>query len=226
MIYSHLTLLLISLLFLHHINTTNPILQILAMPISHLCAHFLLIFIGITSATSLHPDFPIKEATIKDLQIALQENKLTSKELVQFYLQQIHKLNPILRAVIEVNPDALEQANEADKRRAKAKKGDSVKVSWLAGIPILLKDNIATKDRLNTTAGSYALLGSVVPRDAGVVKRLRKAGAVILGKATLSEWANFRSNSAPSGWSARGGQGQASPLFCLCITLHHKIHKS
>uniref|UniRef100_A0A2N9IKH7 Amidase domain-containing protein n=1 Tax=Fagus sylvatica TaxID=28930 RepID=A0A2N9IKH7_FAGSY len=81
-------------------------------------------------------------------------------------------------------------------------------LSALHGIPILLKDNIATKDKLNTTAGSYALLGSVVPRDAGVVTKLRKAGAIILGKASLSEWSYWRSNAAPSGWNARGGQGK------------------
>ncbi|XP_056682347.1 probable amidase At4g34880 [Spinacia oleracea] len=170
---------------------------------------FLLILLSISSATSLDPNFKIKEATIKDLQIAFHQNKLTSKELVKLYLEQIQKLNPILRAVIEVNPDALKQAEEADSRREKAKKCNLVKEApGLDGIPILLKDNIATKDKLNTTAGSYALLGSVVPRDAGVVKRLRQAGAIILGKASLSEWANFRSTAAPSGWCARGGQGQ------------------
>ena len=81
-------------------------------------------------------------------------------------------------------------------------------LSMLHGIPILVKDNIATKDKLNTTAGSYSLLGSVVPRDADIVTRLRKAGAIILGKASLSEWSQFRSYNAPSGWSARGGQGK------------------
>ncbi|XP_021773129.1 putative amidase C869.01 isoform X3 [Chenopodium quinoa] len=174
------------------------------MSTSYSLIHFLLIILSLTSAASLNTNFPIKEATIKDLQTAFLQNKLTSRELIQFYLRRIQKLNPILRAVIEVNPDALEQADEADNRRTKAKKCQS----GLDGIPILLKDNIATKDKLNTTAGSYALLGSVVPRDAGVVKRLRQAGAIILGKASLSEWANFRSSSAPSGWCARGGQGQ------------------
>ncbi|KAL0334613.1 UNVERIFIED_CONTAM: putative amidase [Sesamum radiatum] len=94
---------------------------------------------------------------------------------------------------------------EADQEK-KAKLPGSL--SRLHGIPILLKDNISTKDKLNTTAGSLALFGSVVPRDAGVVTKLRKAGAIILGKASLSEWANFRSLTAPSGWSARGGQGK------------------
>ncbi|XP_056689353.1 probable amidase At4g34880 isoform X2 [Spinacia oleracea] len=183
------------------------------MSISNSLTKLLLFLLGISPITFLHPKFPIKEATIQDLQTAFQQNKLTSKELVQFYLQQIQKLNPTLRAVIEVNPDALKQAEEADRRRAKLNKGHhsslyKAATSLLDGIPILLKDNIATKDKLNTTAGSYALLGSVVPRDAGVVKRLRKAGAIILGKASLSEWANFRSTAAPGGWCARGGQGQ------------------
>jgi amidase len=114
-------------------------------------------------------------------------------------------VSPTLKGVLEVNPDALFQADKADQERhAHA----PISLSPLHGIPILLKDNIATKDKLNTTAGSYALLGSVVPRDAGVAAKLRKAGAIILGKASLSEWSNFRSNNAPSGWSGRGGQGK------------------
>lgn len=103
---------------------------------------------------------------------------------------EIHRLNPILRGVIEVNPDALLQADKADyERKAKF----PVSLMGLHGIPILLKDIIATRDKMNTTAGSFALLKSVVPRDAGVVRKLRKAGAVILGKASQSEWSGFRS---------------------------------
>ncbi|BBG92432.1 Amidase family protein [Prunus dulcis] len=132
-------------------------------------------------------------------------NQLTSRQLVQFYLGEITRLNPFLKGVIEVNPDALDLAEKADYERKT--KPPSVPLSKLHGIPILVKDNTATKDKLNTTAGSYALLGSVVPRDAGVVTKLREAGAIILGKASLSEWSNWRSNSAPSGWNARGGQG-------------------
>ncbi|KAL6270791.1 hypothetical protein ACE6H2_027702 [Prunus campanulata] len=147
----------------------------------------------------------IREATIDDIQLAFKHNQLTSKQLVQFYLGEITRLNPFLKGVIEVNPDALDLAQKADYERKT--KPPSVPLSKLHGIPILVKDNTATKDKLNTTAGSYALLGSVVPRDAGVVTKLRKAGAIILGKASLSEWSNWRSNSAPSGWSARGGQG-------------------
>ncbi|XP_021742277.1 putative amidase C869.01 isoform X2 [Chenopodium quinoa] len=198
--------LLLIILILEQIYTSTKLAILVksAMSTSYSLIHFLLIILSIKSAASLNTNFPIKEATIKDLQTAFLQNKITSKGLVEFYLRRIQKLNPILRAVIEVNPDALKQAEEADRRRTKAKKCQS----GLDGIPILLKDNIATKDKLNTTAGSYALLGSVVPRDAGVVKRLRQAGAIILGKASLSEWANYRSSSAPSGWCARGGQGQ------------------
>ena len=111
-----------------------------------------------------------------------------------------------------MNPNALFQANKAD-HESKSKAPGSL--SPLHGIPILLKDNITTKDKLNTMTISYALLRSVVPRDTGVVTKLRKAGAIILGKATLSEWSYYRSNSAPSGWSARGGQGKVSVRILL-----------
>ncbi|GMN48690.1 hypothetical protein TIFTF001_017851 [Ficus carica] len=147
----------------------------------------------------------IGEATIYDLQLALKHKQISSRQLVEFYLDEIRRLNPVLNAVIEVNPDALYQADKADYER---NTNDYRAYSGLHGIPVLLKDNIGTKDELNTTAGSFALLGSVVPRDAGVVTKLRKAGAIILGKASLSEWAHFRSLTAPNGWSARGGQGK------------------
>lgn len=144
-----------------------------------------------------------------DLQVAFKQNKLTSRQLVEFYLEEIKRLNPILKGVLEVNPDAVFHADKADRER-KAKAAVLSSLSKLHGIPILVKDNIATKDKMNTTAGSFALLGSVVPRHAGVVRKLRKAGAIILGKATLSEWSYFRSDQAPSAWSARGGQGLVS----------------
>ncbi|KAI9115157.1 hypothetical protein K1719_014170 [Acacia pycnantha] len=147
----------------------------------------------------------IPEATVSDLQLAFHRNQLNSRQLVDFYIQQIHKLNPVLKGVLELNPDALAQADRADQERRRAGHRPLPK---LHGIPILVKDNIATKDKMNTTAGSYALLGSVVSRDAGVVSKLRKAGAIILGKATLSEWSYARGNNIPSGWSARGGQGK------------------
>ncbi|CAL5072746.1 unnamed protein product [Urochloa decumbens] len=143
--------------------------------------------------------FEFEEATVDAIQLGFRNGTLTSTALVRFYLDRIARLNPRLRAVIEVNPGALAQAARADAERRRQASGGA-----LHGVPVLLKDNIATRDRLNTTAGSLALLGSVVPRDAGVVARLRAAGAVILGKANPSEWSNFRRVDA--GWSARGGQ--------------------
>ncbi|XVF45484.1 hypothetical protein PTKIN_Ptkin02bG0210300 [Pterospermum kingtungense] len=159
-----------------------------------------------TMLSSGSSSFSIKEATVHDLQLAFAKGQLTSRQLVEFYIEEIHRLNPLLRGVIEVNPDALYQADKADKDRKAKSPGASL--GGLHGIPILLKDNIATKDKMNTTAGSLALLGSIVPRDAGVVTRLRKSGAIILGKASLSEWAHYRDNNAPSGWCAVSGQGR------------------
>ncbi|KAA8528757.1 hypothetical protein F0562_036112 [Nyssa sinensis] len=163
---------------------------------------FVLLISGFIIANSSQ-GFEIEEGTISDIQTAFKENKLTSRKLVEFYLKQIQNLNPIVHGVIEVNPDALSQADKADQERRYGILGS---FSMLHGIPILVKDSIATKDKLNTTAGSFALLGSIVPCDAGVVKRLRRAGAVILGKASLNEWSGLRS--AISGWSARGGLGK------------------
>ncbi|XP_047328960.1 probable amidase At4g34880 [Impatiens glandulifera] len=169
-----------------------------------------LLIIVLLSSPALN-SFSIKEATVYELQLAFRKNELTSTQLVEFYLKEIEKLNPLLKGIIEVNPDALSQANEVDIERISMKKKKKVTIASLYslhGIPILLKDNIATKDKLNTTAGSFALLNSVVAKDAGVVKKLRNGGAIILGKASLSEWANFRSLNAPNGWSGRGGQGK------------------
>ncbi|KAL2477079.1 Amidase family protein [Forsythia ovata] len=171
---------------------------------SSFCLLLVLSGLIISSAIS-GQDFTLEEATIKDIQRAFTEKKLTSHQLVDYYLHRITTLNPVLRSVIEVNPDALHQADQADLVRER--NNDSHRfLGDMHGIPVLLKDSIATKDKLNTTAGSYALLGSVVPRDAGVVERLRNAGAVILGKASMSEWYHFRSLSIPNGWCARSGQ--------------------
>ncbi|KAL5856059.1 hypothetical protein ACOSQ3_005894 [Xanthoceras sorbifolium] len=148
--------------------------------------------------------FSIEEATISQLQLAFQQNRLTSRQLVEFYLGEIDRLNPVLRGVIEVNPDALHLADKADQER-KAKSPSSLQLG-LHGIPVLVKDNIATKDKMNTTAGSFALLGSIVPRNAFVVTKLIEAGAIILGKASLTEWANARI--IPNGWCARSGRGR------------------
>lgn len=158
---------------------------------------------GSGTITAKRPKITIEEATVDDLQLAFKLKTLTSRQLVLFYLDQIRKLNKNLGGVIEVNPDALSQADIADKQRCEC----NHTLPKLHGIPILLKDNIATKDKLNTTAGSFALFRSIVPRDAGVVSKLRRSGAVILGKASLTEWCHFRSFRAPSGWSARGSQG-------------------
>ncbi|KAL9244871.1 hypothetical protein vseg_018590 [Gypsophila vaccaria] len=166
-----------------------------------------------SSSSSHKPEkFQVIEATIEQIQRAFHENKLTSKDLVDFYLKRINDLNPTLRAVIEVNPDATEEAREADKRREMARKGGGGETGfplggWLHGVPIMIKDNVGTKGKLNTTNGSFALFGSKVSRQSGVLKRLRKVGAIVIGKSSLSEWAHFRSFSIPNGWSARGGQG-------------------
>uniref|UniRef100_A0A0D9ZH61 Amidase domain-containing protein n=1 Tax=Oryza glumipatula TaxID=40148 RepID=A0A0D9ZH61_9ORYZ len=176
--------------------------------------------------------FQIEEATVDDIQIGFRNGSLTSKQLVLFYLDRIARLNPLLHAVIEVNPDALAQASRADAERRRAASPSSSSsgscCGGLHGVPVLLKDSIATRDRLNTTAGSLALLGSVVRRDAGVVRRLRRAGAVVLGKANLDEWANFRTIQGTGGWSARGGQGRVRLSYLLSLAnfaigfFHHK----
>ncbi|KZP00703.1 amidase signature enzyme [Calocera viscosa TUFC12733] len=145
------------------------------------------------------------EATFVELQNGLDYGDFTSVDLVTAYFQRIAEVNTqgaTLRAVIETNPSALAQATELDwERQVYGKR------SPLHGLPIIVKDNIATmaSDGMNTTAGSYALLGSIVPGDSTVAEKLRRAGAIILGKANLSEWAHFRGNLA-SGWSGRGGQ--------------------
>ncbi len=153
-------------------------------------------------------------ADIETLQDAMQDGELTAVALTEYYLQRIATYNDSLRAVIEVNPDALDIAARLDQERASG----NVR-SALHGMPVLLKDNIDTADAMKTTAGSYALLFAPTPaEDAFLVQQLREAGAVILGKANLSEWANFRSTSSSSGWSARGGQARNpyNPLHTPC----------
>src|SRR5215208_5291256 len=150
------------------------------------------------------PSFPFEEATIAELQAAMTSGRLSSRRLTQAYLRRIRRIDLSgiqLNSVIEVNPDALEIAAELDHERRRGHLRGP-----LHGIPILVKDNFATRDRMETTAGSLALVGAEVPRDAFVVRQLRRAGAVILGKANLSEWANFRSTQSSSGWSGRAGQ--------------------
>jgi amidase len=169
--------------------------------------------LAVVAAAGVSHGFEFHEATLDSIHLGFSNGSLTSTALVRFYLDQISRLNPLLHAVIEVNPDALRQAARADARRASS--GGRL-IGGLHGVPVLLKDNIATRDALNTTAGSLALLGSVVRRDAGVVVRLRRAGAVVLGKANPSEWSNFRV--VDDGWSARGGQSLVIKLVLTSET--------
>jgi amidase len=160
------------------------------------------------SATAPHnlAPFALEEKTITELQAGMASGTYTARSLVEQYTGRIESLDhqgPTLRHVIETNPEASAVADQLDaERRSGRTRGP------LHGIPVLVKDNIETADRMTTTAGSLALEGSRPSQDAFVVERLRAAGAIILGKTNLSEWANFRSTHSSSGWSARGGQGR------------------
>jgi amidase len=156
------------------------------------------------SPSKVSDNFPLNEATIDSLQQKMQKGEYTSRSLTELYLQRIgdiDKKGPALHAVIEVNPDALQIADDLDKERKSGKLRGP-----LHGIPVLVKDNIDTGDKMMTTAGSLALVGHKAAQDAYIIKKLREAGAVLLGKTNLSEWANFRSSRSTSGWSSRGGQ--------------------
>jgi amidase len=166
-----------------------------------------LVLVAIAGAQSVAPGqqaaVPLEEAAVAQLQAWMRGGRYTSRQLTDAYLDRIEAVDrhgPTLRAIIELNPDARSDADALDReRREKGARGP------LHGIPILIKDNIDTGDRMQTTAGSLALEGTPAPADAFVVTRLRAAGVVILGKTNLSEWANFRSTRSTSGWSARGG---------------------
>jgi amidase len=149
-------------------------------------------------------DFELDEATAADLQQRMTNGSLTAERIVQLYLGRIEAIDrngPTLRSVIEINPDAIPIARALDaERKSKGARGP------LHGVPVLIKDNIDTADKMQTSAGSLALVGKPAMRDSWVAERLRTAGAVILGKTNLSEWANFRSTHSTSGWSGRGGQ--------------------
>jgi amidase len=148
------------------------------------------------------PHAELNEITIGELQAKMRSGELSARKLAEMFLERIKEIDPKLRSVIELNPDALAIADKMDKERKKGKVR-----SPLHGIPVLIKDNIDTRDGMKTTAGSLALVDAPAPKeDAFIVKKLRKAGAVILGKTNLSEWANFRSTKSISGWSGRGGQ--------------------
>ena len=160
----------------------------------------------ITTAKPVTPEvkpFELDEITIPELQEGMKSGKFTARALVEKYLariDEIDKRGPAVNAIIELNPDAPAIADALDQeRKAKGPRGP------LHGIPVLIKDNIDTADRMMTTAGSLALIGSKPPKDSFVAQRLRAAGVVILGKTNLSEWANIRSSHSTSGWSGRGG---------------------
>lgn len=156
------------------------------------------------SITNFVDNFQLNEVTISELQDLMKNGKQSSKSLTRMYLDRIEKLDkngPKLNAIIEINPDALKIASKLDEER----KAGKIR-SLMHGIPVLIKDNINTADKMQTTAGSLALIGNIASEDAFIVKKLREAGAVILGKTNLSEWANFRSSRPCSGWSSRGGQ--------------------
>jgi len=154
--------------------------------------------------TPFSPSFDLDEATIADLRAKMERGELTSRAITEKYLARIAALDrsgPSLHAIIELNPDALDIADRMDAERKSGKVRGA-----LHGIPVLVKDNLDTHDKMKTSAGSLALANNTAPRDSFVVERLRAAGAVLLGKTNLSEWANFRSTHASSGWSGRGGQ--------------------
>ena len=149
-------------------------------------------------------EFELNEITISELQEKMKNGKYSSEQITKMYLQRIEEIDkkgPALNSVIEINPDAISIAKAMDDERKAGKIRGT-----LHGIPILIKDNIDTADKMMTTAGSLALVGHIASQDAFIVKKLREAGAVLLGKTNLSEWANFRSSKSCSGWSSRGGQ--------------------
>lgn len=152
-------------------------------------------------------DFELDEVGIRELQAGMEEGRLTARRICELYLGRIEEIDrdgagrPGLHSIIETNPEALDVADALDRERNEGRTRGP-----LHGIPVLLKDNVDTSDRMTTTAGSLALEGSIPKKDSFVAERLRAAGAVLLAKANLSEWANFRSTHSSSGWSARGGQ--------------------
>ncbi len=156
-----------------------------------------------TNSSSVLED-NLLEISVNELQVAYTEGLISAVEVVEYYQARIGEIDPQLNSVIELNPDAQAIAAELDAER----QAGQVR-SRMHGVPVLLKDNIDTADRMLTTAGSYALANAPVPaEDAHLAQQLRSAGAIILGKANLSEWANFRSSSSASGWSGRGGQAR------------------
>jgi len=156
------------------------------------------------NASTSPEDFKLNEITIDELQQKMKSGEYTSRSITEMYLKRINDIDkngPAINAVIELNPDALNIADGLDNERKSGKVRGP-----LHGIPVLIKDNINTADKMMTTAGALALEGNKASKDAFIIKHLREAGAVLLGKTNLSEWANFRSSRSTSGWSSRGGQ--------------------
>jgi amidase len=165
---------------------------------------------GDENKTAKPDDFALNEVTIDTLQQKMQSKEYTSRSITELYLKRINDIDkngPKLNAVIELNPDALDIADAMDKERANGKVRGP-----LHGIPVLIKDNITTGDKMHTTAGALAIADNIMKDDAFIAKKLRDAGAVLLGKTNLSEWANFRSTHSTSAWSSRGGQTK-----CPCV---------
>jgi amidase len=159
-------------------------------------------FAGGGTRVTKTPAVQLEEATVSSLQAAMTSGQTSSREITQGYLTRIAEIDKKINSIIELNPDALSIADQMDRER----KGGKVR-GPLHGIPVLIKDNIDTADKMKTTAGSLALVDAPTPKqDAFIVSQLRNAGAVIIGKSNLSEWANFRSTKSSSGWSGRGGQ--------------------
>ena len=163
------------------------------------------------NASTSPEDFKLNEITIDELQQKMKSGEYTSRSITEMYLKRINNIDkngPAINAVIELNPDALNIADGLDNERKSGKVRGP-----LHGIPVLIKDNINTADKMMTTAGALALEGNKASKDAFIIKHLREAGAVLLGKTNLSEWANFRSSRSTSGWSSRGGQTKNPLMF-------------
>src|SRR5438445_5069084 len=158
--------------------------------------------VGSRMSFGVEAEVNLEEATVASLKAAMDAGQTSARKIAEGYLARIAEIDKKLNSIIELNPDALAIADQMDKERRSGKTRGA-----LHGIPVVIKDNIDTADKMKTTAGSLALADAPTPKqDAFLVHRLREAGVVILGKTNLSEWANFRSTKSSSGWSGRGGQ--------------------
>lgn len=198
--------LVIGLLSLYWSATVKMLGSAFVQKLAALAAIAFTVVQGQSSTAINGKDFPpLIEATLEDLVSGLDSGLFTSVDLVNAYTARILEVNSTLRMVTELNPDALSIAASLDSERAAGTSRGP-----LHGIPILIKNNIATDDKMNNTAGSYALLGAKVPSDSTMAAKLRKAGAILLGKTNLSQWANYRSDNTSNGWSAYGGQTEGA----------------